>query len=379
MKAVSRLIGPSFFFWITLCGAINVAGNTMISAGETRIWDLAVKAQMEQECTVTLLHDRELDAFVQQVAASLWTHVTTDLPPVRMRVVQESIAAAHAYPNGVIYLTTGMIAHARNPDQLAMIIAHEIIHYTQQHGLQAFNSLQDAASLNGADCGAYYFSSHGLVAKKRLAALHDLFEQQADNQGLELMHAAGYCIEEVLPLLRAFQNNQTSRTGSDQRAEVENIDRRITRMQVLIDRMADRCPGAGACRISPLSERAYQTFTASALLANARAAIQQGLWRLGAENVQRYLSIVPHDPLAHYLQGEIRSRNAQDPEQALCAYERAIGLDATFAPAYRAIGAIHFKAGRLARARDYFETSLLIAPHDPESEYIRGYIQLCRD
>jgi beta-barrel assembly-enhancing protease len=379
MKAVSRLIGPSFFFWITLCGAINVAGNTMISAGETRIWDLAVKAQMEQECTVTLLHDRQLDAFVQQMAASLWTNVTTDLPPVRMRVVQESIAAAYAYPNGVIYLTTGMIAHARNPDQLAMIVAHEIIHYTQQHGLQAFNSLQHAASLNGTDRSAHYFSSHGLAAKKRFAALHGLFEQQADKQGLELMHAAGYCIGEVLPLLRAFKNNQASSTGPDQRADAESIERRITRMQVLIDRMADRCPGAAACRISPLSEGAYQTSTAPALLANARSAIQQGLWRLGAENVLRYLSVVPHDPLAHYLQGEIRSRNAQDSEQALCAYERAIGLDATFAPAYRAIGAIHFKAGRLARARDYFETSLLIAPHDPESEYIRGYIQLCRD
>lgn len=378
MKTIGWLIGTLILSWISWCGASAAASNPTFPSRESRIWDLALKAQMEQERTVTLLHDRELDAFVQQVAASLWTQVATDLPPVHLRVVQEAIAAAHVYPNGIVYLTTGMIAHARSQDQLAMIVAHEIIHYIQQHGLQAFNSLQEA-SLNGADSIDHHFSSHGFAAKKRLAALHDLFEQQADSQGLILMQAAGYCIGEVLPLLQAFRDKQVFRPGSDQRVEAESIERRIERMQVLIDRMADHCSNSVACPISPLSEHAYQTATAPALLSNARSAIQQGLWRLGAENIQRYLSIVPHDPLAHYLQGEIQSRNAQHMDRALSAYERAIGLDGTFAPAYRAIGVIHFKAGRLATARDYFETSLLIAPLDAESEYIRGYIQLCRD
>jgi beta-barrel assembly-enhancing protease len=378
MKAIGWLIGLSLFFWIVWCGIISAASSPTIASRQSHIWDLALKAQMEQERTVTLLHDRELEAFVQQVAARLWTEVTTDLPPVRLRVVQEVNAAAHVYPNGIVYLTTGMIAHARSRDQLAMIIAHEIIHYIQQHGLQAFNALQDA-SLNGSGSIDHHFSSYGFTAKKRLATLHDLFEQQADSQGLILMHAAGYCIGEVLPLLRAFREKQVSGPGSAQRAETESIERRIERLQVLIDRMAGHCPGAAACPISPSSEHAYPSATAPALLANARSAIQQGLWRRGAENIQRYVSLVPHDPLGHYLQGEIQSRKAQNPERALCAYERAIGLDCTFAPAYRAIGAIHFKAGRLARARDYFETSLLVAPFDNETEYIRGYIQLCRD
>jgi hypothetical protein len=44
------------------------------------------------------------------------------------------------YRNGIVYLTTGMIAHGSR-DQLAMIIAHEIIHGTFAPACKAIGAI----------------------------------------------------------------------------------------------------------------------------------------------------------------------------------------------------------------------------------------------
>ena len=91
------------------------------------------------------------------------------------------------------------------------------------------------------------------------------------------------------------------------------------------------------------------------------------------------MAVCPGNSEAHFLRGELQRRrtSGQSPAQAIEAYQRAIDLDRGFSPAYRELGVLHFKMGRMQRARNYFETYLALAPHAEGSEFIRGYLQLC--
>jgi beta-barrel assembly-enhancing protease len=376
MRAIGWLTCGMLLIWAGWCGAGAAADDPPTASLEKRLWSMALEAQKEQERTATLLHAPGLEAFLQQLAARLWAQAETDLPPVSLRVVQEAVPDAQAYPNGVIYLTTGMLAHARNQDQLAMIVAHEIIHYTRRHALAAFSRLQAASAANG-DTFDQRFSSNFFAAEREFAVLCEAFEEQADREGLALMQAAGYCAGEVVPLLLAFQAAQAQAPGNDPARSVQAdiLKKRYEHLKTLVD----RTPGAGACRESPAARQAYLKEIAPALLANARSALQQGRWAAAAGSIDHYLSVRPDDARAHYMLGEIQSRGSRGTDQALAAYRQAIRLDRSFAPAYRAIGLIHFKEGRLRQARRYFETSLALAPQAQENEYIRGYMQLCRE
>jgi uncharacterized protein HemY len=55
----------------------------------------------------------------------------------------------------------------------------------------------------------------------------------------------------------------------------------------------------------------------------------------------------------------------------------ALKIDPKFPLAHRALGELHFKAGRYQMAKPYFEAFLSLAPQDDAREYIKGYLRQC--
>ena len=111
-----------------------------LSDVESRLWRLAEKEQasFELNCRIFLISP-VLRAYMDRIAGRLWAHVKSKLPAVDIRILIDPTPMAFAYPNGIVYLSTGILAHCRNEDQLATIIAHEIVHYIERHALSAFN------------------------------------------------------------------------------------------------------------------------------------------------------------------------------------------------------------------------------------------------
>lgn len=141
--------------------------------------------------------------------------------------------------------------------------------------------------------------------------------------------------------------------------------------------LLDHRPDLPSCLVSVPGRQAYLQRIAPVLLSNVRSALEKGFWDQALTAIHRYLSIRADDAYAHFLQGEVESRLSGHTDQAMACYAKAIDLDSAFAPAYRALGVLHLKAGHLQQARRYFETSLALAPQALENGYIRGYLQLC--
>jgi len=280
---------------------------------------------------------------------------------------------AYAYPNGYCYLSTGILDRIENEDQLAMILAHEMVHYARQHTAALYDHFQMSIHSTGLPYADQCQAASGLAMKQKI----DAAEYQADDEGLAILMAAGYCPAEVLSLMSNLMNS-LQRQGAIE--PVERLGTRIKTMQVRIGQTQDCI----SCRSATDSSHGlFLNRIAPALMANAQAALTCGDWNQADQSLSKFLALKPENAHAYYLKGEIlrRRNDGGDDAKNKCigSYKKALKIDPEFPLAHRALGELHFKAGRFQTARPYFEAFLSLAPQDDSSEFIKGYLRQCQN
>ena len=126
--------------------------------------------------------------------------------PVGLLIINDPQINAFAVPGGLFALNAGLINSARNMDEMAGVMAHEIAHVTQRHysrSQEAFKG-QGLLSLAGILVGALVASkadgdagaavmlgSQAALLDKQLTYSRNQ-EREADRIGMQYMYAAGY-------------------------------------------------------------------------------------------------------------------------------------------------------------------------------------------
>lgn len=136
----------------------------------------------------------------------------------RFYVIENDIPNAMAFPNGMIFINTGLLKIMENEAQLATVLGHEISHITYEHGASRFkvskysdsnvgkktmnwlkNKLKKKAKIDDSNL-------LGLISEKALAYttpqnIMNMFdkkkETQSDRVGLFYMHNSGYDVREA--------------------------------------------------------------------------------------------------------------------------------------------------------------------------------------
>ncbi len=126
--------------------------------------------------------------------------------PIALVVVNDPQINAFAVPGGLFALNTGLLSSAKNMDEVAGVMAHEIAHVTQRHysrSQEAFKG-QGLLALAGIVVGALVASQAdgdvgNAVMMGTQAALVDRQlsysrnqEREADRIGMQFMYRAGY-------------------------------------------------------------------------------------------------------------------------------------------------------------------------------------------
>jgi len=161
--------------------------------------------------TRPLVQSEEINRYVNQVGMWLAMHSERPDLPWRFGVIDSSAINAFAAPGGYIFITSAMIRQFDNEAQLAAVLAHEIIHVTQQHHLNAIKdgALREAITESLFVSAEAYQDNTGasskeqqysVWAKKVNGAAQDLYsrgldrddELQADQLGILLLADAGY-------------------------------------------------------------------------------------------------------------------------------------------------------------------------------------------
>ncbi len=345
-----------------LWGTLAVPAMTEAAGRKERLWRLADQQEAALDQRGIVLHEAALSVYMQAVAARLWNRMDSDLPSPRVLVIVDPRMDACAYPNGRCYVNTGILERVENEDQLAMVLAHELVHYARQHAVALYDS-PGGGPPNGRRDERW--------TRQQITAA----EEQADREGLAVLRRAGYRTAEVIPLLC----NLWDGAKDDERGEaLAAIADRRQRLQALIERLPSPPPRPAA---GERRERRLHTILAPALLANAQAALRCGDWHRARRSVTAYLEARPDDARGYFIQGEILRRQiGGDPDgRCIGLYEAALERDPQYPAVHRALGELYFKAGQYRQARPYFETFLSLAPHDEAREYIQGYLRQCQN
>jgi predicted Zn-dependent protease len=359
-----------------------VSDALLTNVDEQMLWQKSEEEQRVLEGTDLVYQDEKLEAYLNNIVAKLRPQSAPADLTIRVKVIKNAYLNAFAYPNGMIYIHTGLLARMDNEAQLAAVLAHEITHCTHRHALRAFRHFKDSRSFLPhvqralmANRGLQKLASNiGLTGS--LAAVtgyaHEL-EAEADRIGIELMIRAGYNPKDALSLFDHMisEIEQGGSEGPFFFGSHTRIRERIDHFQNLPD---DRNPPK-----RPAIKKA-ELFLAKLnqiFLDNAKLDIRLGQFQAARRSVEKFLRIKPHDARAYFLLGESYRQQGQDCDipKALQYYHRAITLEPNFAAPHKAIGLIHYKKGRQALAKEFFEACLQLSPNTPDKAYIKGYLR----
>ncbi len=159
---------------------------------------------------------------------------------------------AFAAPGGLILVSRGMLRCCRDEDMVAAVLAHEIGHVQQKHGLQAIrkNRLSSAFSLMATE-GAKQMGTPALAELTSVfeGSIHDVtatlvdsgysraFEREADAVALTLLARAGYDPGALLAMLAEMKGRLTPK-GLDFAKTHPDPAERIKELSPLLDDLA---------------------------------------------------------------------------------------------------------------------------------------------
>lgn len=128
----------------------------------------------------------EVTNYVQRIGDRLTASDEELSGKLRFYTLNANEANAFSTDQGMVFVTTGLIAQMTNEAQLAFVLAHEIIHYQEEHVLDLYDYVTDNKSLSYGE-KVRFFSKYSRDN-----------EFEADRMGVKLYHAAGYASSEII-------------------------------------------------------------------------------------------------------------------------------------------------------------------------------------
>jgi predicted Zn-dependent protease len=336
---------------------------------------LSFEARLEQAAIArqcVWYREPQIERFIEQIIAALMAGSPNPVYMPKVILVKDTTLNAYSFPDGAIYIHTGLLARLEHESELALLLAHEIVHITRQHALQVAMLSQGEA--DGSFAGRAlsdslsWFRDMGPAQGNAgsMDTVQDLrrsLEQEADHAGLDMLIKANYDPYE------AFEIFEHLKSG----AGAEETDERAERMSKMLSSAAFDAAGRPSDPIA-FSKRLHPL-----LVSQVELEIQRGEWESALGCALRLLKEDPDNARGHYFLGELyRQRDEPgDEHRALCHYDRAIVSDPFYPEPRKAAGLLYFKQGQARAARTFFQSALDLSPQSIGNAYIRNYLTQC--
>jgi predicted Zn-dependent protease len=163
------------------------------------------KVYREVHRQMPTLQDAWLEDQFLQVFAGILSQTQLG-QPIGLVIIKDPQINAFAVPGGLFALNTGLITSAKNIDEIAGVMAHEIAHVAQRHysrsqeafkgqGLLALAGIIVGAAIasqaDGNAGAAVMMGTQAALMDKQLSYSRNQ-EREADRIGMQFMYAAGY-------------------------------------------------------------------------------------------------------------------------------------------------------------------------------------------
>jgi predicted Zn-dependent protease len=298
------------------------AANFKFTKVDSALLDEVVEQNRQLEKKGLVFHDPGVENYVAEIGKKL----LVDQPPLenvefRFRVLRDPMVNSFAFPNGSIYVTTGLLGVLENEAQLASVLGHEATHVINRHTyfenrsmrkkVLAINILQGVAAAMPQPTGNAGASAFGVtvVSIALGAQAASIFvattifgysqdkERDADRHGFELMSRASYdphAISRTFELL-------------DERLEFEPIEgfyRTHPKLEERRKTALERLQGESLSDARMGTESDYLAHVAPAICVNIEADLNSRRARTAVARASRLTTWKPDEPKYQVLLGE---------------------------------------------------------------------------
>ena len=310
---------------------------------------------------MSLIRDAEIEDTIRAYAAPLFDAAGLGAEAVRVHIVDDRRLNAFVAGGLNLFITSGMLAAAEEPGEIAGVIAHEIGHIAGGHLVRTRGAMEDAAAEtilgtllgSGAilagegEAGSALIMGAWTMARQNLLRYSQVQEQAADQAAIRLLESTGQSAEGLLAMFRRLERQEfltVERQDPYLRTHPLTRDRiRFVRNQVETRAAAGAPPPeaeahAAAHRRMVAKLRGFldppkktlRAYPESDVSVAARYARAIALYRIPV--IDRALAVLdglladfPDDPWFHELEGQILFENGRIAA-AVESYERAVAL-----------------------------------------------------
>ena len=132
-----------------------------------------------------VVYGDDISTYVEKVADKLLKSDKSLRNELRFYTLKSNVTNAFSTDQGIIFVTTGLIAQLTSEAQLAYILAHEIMHYTEKHVVESFTWSKNSKF------------NHNWITQLSIYKKDKEFE--ADRLAIDMYRKAGYSKDEIVP------------------------------------------------------------------------------------------------------------------------------------------------------------------------------------
>ncbi len=180
------------------------------------------KAYREIENQLPLIHDPWLEDHFMSLFSQILSQTQLG-QPIGLVIVNDPQINAFAVPGGLFAINTGMITSAKNMDEVAGVMGHEIAHVAQRHFSRSQEAFKGqsllalagiiigaaiAVSSSGDAGGAVMLGTQAAFMDRQLSYSRDQ-EREADRIGMQFMDQAGYNPQAMADFFESMNRSST--------------------------------------------------------------------------------------------------------------------------------------------------------------------------
>ena len=183
------ILGGTFGVWLLK--------NALVGAVVARIpaeWEQSLGRAAFESVRGNFVRDAEAAELLEALVQPLIDTVGEGAPEsFTFRIARDDAVNAFAAPGGYVVINTGLLQAADRPEQVLGVVAHEIAHVTQRHGLRAMVDSLSIRILLGLVSGGTDLPRELVDNSSRLLQLRHSRKQEreADDVGWEHLLRAG--------------------------------------------------------------------------------------------------------------------------------------------------------------------------------------------
>jgi predicted Zn-dependent protease len=372
---------------LSSCATTNIAPigrqeSFKLQEDERRIWNRSKEEQARLNRSNLIYDDPALTAYVNEVIQNLIPkNVQEKGLSIEVKILKNPLLNAFAYPNGVIYVHTGILAKMDNEAQLSTLLGHEMTHVTHRHAVQQFRTVKNmTAVLATIQMASLPFGVYGSLANvlgsvgvmASVTGYSRELETEADRVGMNLMAEAGYDPQET-PKLFVYLKSDLEKNDTKEPFFFGSHPRLQERIKNFENFLESDYSGKTGVK----GDERFNKLISSLLLDNAMMDLDMGRYSSAQEGVERFLRMQPSSERGHFCLGEIYRQRGEkeDSQKAEKEYRQALSCNPNYPLPRKGLGILYYKQGMTNKSVNEFEKYLQLLPDALDREYIKQYIQ----